>query len=213
MTFLEKLNFKPVGTTGQSWLWQDTFYILTKPPNDKHVLGKTKITKILHSSFTGDKRENILFQGSYIFDNHIFTNRLLKNIGIIEKITGTKIIERNDTNHQQMLTDIGFTEIEHNTWTKNIFLVSLRPPRFDNDRGKCIILKKPNIKKLIKDDRHANVVYKGRYFFEDSAFTETLLNKIGFYQFDSGQRNKTYEFTREMLVDSENYIEEEFLKF
>jgi len=112
-----------------------------------------------------------------------------------------------------VLTDLGFKEIESDTWTKNIFLITLRPPRFENDRGKCLILKKPNIKKLIKGDRPAKVVYKGRYFFEDTFFTETLLEKINFYNFDSGQKNKSYEFTRERLAASGNYIEEEFLNF
>lgn len=213
MTLLENLDFRPVGKSGRSLLWKDTFYVLNRPPDDKNKFGKTKIIKNSDISFSGDKRESILFQGSYSFDNDEFANKLLKNIGILEKINGTKILEQKDTNHIQVLTDLGFTEIIYNTWTKNIFLISLRPPRFDTDRGKCIILKKPNIKKLIKGDRPANVVYKGRYFFDDNFFTETLLEKIGFYHFDNGQKNKTYEFNREMLVDNEHYIEEEFLKF
>jgi len=213
MTLLEKLDFRPIGKSGYSWLWHDTFYILIKPPNYKHKLGWTQIIKNLNTNFTVDKRESFLFQGSYCFDNDDFAYRLLKNIGILEKINGTKIIELKDTKHFQVLTDLGFIEIVPNTWTKNIFLVSLRPPRFDTDRGKCLILKKPNFKNLIKGDRPANVVYKGRYFFEDSFFTEILFDKIGFYLFDSEQQNKTYDFNRETMTDSENFIEDEFLQF
>lgn len=211
--FLENLNFKPVGKSGRSWLWQDTYYVLVRPPDDTNRFGKTRIIKNADPIFTGDKRENILFQGSYCFDNEDFANRLLKNVGVLEKMTGTKILEHKDTNHRQVLTELGFTEIEFNTWVKNIFLVSLRPPRFENDRGKCLILKKPNVKKLLKSDRPANVVYKGRYFFEDNFFTEGLLERIGFYHFDSRKKNKTYEFTRETFLDSGRYIEEEFLNF
>lgn len=213
MTFLENLGFRSVGKSGYSWLWQDTFFISARQPDDKKRYGKTRIFKNTNNSFTGDKRENILFQGFYCFDNEDFANRLLKNIGVLEKINGVKLLEPKDTNHEQVLTDLGFTEIEPNTWTKNIFLISLKPPRFENDRGKCLILKKPNIKKLIKGDRPANVVFKGRYFFDDIFFTETILEKIGFHTFEQGYKNKTYEFTRETLLDSGQYIEEEFLKF
>lgn len=213
MTFLEELGFKPIGKSGRSWSWQETFYVLIRPPDDTHRLGKTKISKTSHIGFTDDRRENILFLGSYSFDNEDFANRLFKNVGILEKITETKILEHKEVNHKNVLTSLGFTEIEHNTWIKNIFLVSLKPPCFDADRGKCLILKKPNTKNLIRDSLPARIVYKGRYFFDDPFFTEILLEKIGFYYFASGEQNKTYEFQRETLKDSKTYIEEEFLKF
>ena len=213
MTILKDLGFKQYGTFSQNWLWRHLYIVLTKAPEGTNLHGKSKIIKNLNTNFTGDKRETILFQGSFAFDNDDFANKLLTNVGIIERITGNSLVELKDTNHNQVLTDLGFTEISYNTWTKNIFLISLRPPRFENDRGKCIILKKPNIKKLINSDRPANVVYKGRYFFDDNVFTQILLEKIGFYHFDSGKKNKTYEFTRETVADTALYIDKEFLNF
>jgi len=217
MTYLESLNFKQDGESSQNWLWEDVFCILTKIPHDLYKCGKTKIIRKSNRSFTGDKRENVLYQGTYIFDNEDldFVCRLFKNIGVLERIKGTKILEKKDSNHRQVLSNLGFTEIGLNIWTKNIFLVSLKPPRFATDRGKCLILKKPNMKNLIKDNRPAMVVYKGRYFFDDIFFTETLLEKIGFYYFfdSKKQKNKTYEFNRETLANSERFIDEEFLKF
>ena len=213
MTYLENLGFIPVGETGHYWSWDNTFTIYTVAPSVIGGYGKTGIFKNTSISFTGDNRENILYRGNYILDNEVFLNELLKNVGVLEKINGTKIIEKKNTNHQQILKDLGFSEVEANTWTKNIYLISLKAPRFDTDRGKCIILKKPNVKKLMKVDRPARVVYKGRYFFDDIFFTEALFDKIDFYNFDNGQKNKTYEFNRETIAETGLYIEEEFLKF
>ncbi len=216
-TILENLGFKVIIKLGRKWpywwSWQNTFYIYTKPVSENSRFGRTKILKTSDLNFTGDKRENVLFQGSYVFDNEEFAGKLLKNIGIEEKIKGIILTEQKEVNHIEILTDLGFKEITHNTWTKNIFLISLRPPRFDTDRGKCIILKKPNNKKLMKNERPAGVVYKGRYFFDDPFFTEMLLEKIGFYLFESMEKNKTYQFNRETLADTQSYIEDEFLKF
>ena len=213
MTILENLNFRPAAFSDRYLSWKNIYNIYNRLPDDKNRLGRTVISKKSNISFTGDKRENILFQGSYAFDNDEFANNLLKNIGILEKINGTKLLEQKGINHRQVLIDFGFKEIAYCTWTKNIFLISLRPPRFETDRGKCIILKKPNIKKLTLLDGRAKVVYKGRYFFDDTYFTETLLEKIGVYHFDNGKKNKTYEFNRETLADNDKYIEDEFLKF
>lgn len=38
-------------------------------------------------------------------------------------------------------------------------------------------MKKPNIRKLKETDRLSNVVYKGRYFFDDKDFTNKLFEK------------------------------------
>jgi len=213
MKILENLGFKSVSKTERLWSWKDIFFIYIKKPSENNKHGKTKIYKDLGVYFTQDKRESILFSGYYCFDDEFSANTLLKNIGILEKINNTKILEEKTTNHEEVLKEHGFTEIEQNTWVKNIFLISLKPPRFENDRGKCIILKKPNIKKLKKADRPANIVYKGRYFFDDLLFVQILFEKIGFYLFDAGDKNKSYHFTRETLAENGNYIEEEFLKF
>jgi hypothetical protein len=72
---------------------------------------------------------------------------------------------------------------------------------------------RPNIKKLTINDAPANVVYKGRYFFDDNVFTQILLEKIGYYHFDNGKKNKTYVFSRETITDSSLYLDKEFLNF
>jgi len=213
MIILKNLGFKPFGKLKQNWYWRNLYTILTKAPNENNIHGKSKIIKNLNTNFTGDKRETLLFQGSFAFDNDVFANKLLINVGVIENITSNRLVETIVTNHNQVLTELGFTEIGLNTWTKNIFLISLRPPRFENDRGKYIILKKPNIKKLTINDAPANVVYKGRYFFDDNVFTQILLEKIGYYHFDNGKKNKTYVFSRETITDSSLYLDKEFLNF
>jgi len=213
MRLLENLGFIKFGKSGKNWSYDNTFAIYTIVPNDSHRLGRMKIIKKLDKVLYADKRENILYYGFYASDKNDFFYKLLKNVGIIEKIKGQKIIEHKKVNHIQALTDLGFSEIKPDTWTKNIFLVSLKPPRFEGDRGKCIILKKPNYNTLLKKDRPANVVYKGRYFFDDDDFTKILFHDIGFYIFDCGERNKNYEFTRDTLAINGHFIDEEFLKF
>ncbi len=213
MKILETLGFLKSDKLGKKWSYDDTFFISSTLPNDRNQLGKTKITKKLHKGYSADKRENILYQGFYGFDKKDFCYKILKNVGIVEKIKGEKIIEHKKLDHIQTLIGLGFSEIEPNLWTKNIFLVSLKPPQFKEDRGKCIILKKPNHSKLIKNDKPANVVYKGRYFFDDEYFTETLFRNIGFYIFDCSQKNKNYEFNRDTLDVNGHFLDEEFLKF
>ena len=213
MKILENLGFFKSDQLGQKWSYNNTFFISSPFPNDRNQLGKTKITKRLHNGYSIDKRENILYQGFYGFDKKDFCYKILKNVGIIEKIKGQKIIEHKKLDHIQTLTGLGFLEVKPDLWTKNIFLVSLIPPRFEDDRGKCIILKKPNYSRLIKNDMPANVVYKGRYFFDDDDFTKTLFRNIGFYIFECSQKNKDYEFNIDTLEVNGRFLYEEFLKF
>lgn len=213
MKILDELGFLPIRKNGRGWEWKKSYRILITFPQESNPYGRTKIFKTQENIFTNDKRENMLFHGNYIFDNEAFVNRLFINTGIMEKIYQTKIIEQKDLNHEELLNGLGFKEIEKNKWIKNIFMIALKPPKFDTDRGKCLILKKPNIKKLVSFDRPAKVVYKGRYFFDDDEFTENLLNIIGFYSFNAGQKNIEYEFQREVIEESHQFVEDEFLKF
>lgn len=213
MEYLEKLGFLPFRKNGRGWEWKKTFRVLISFPTNSNLYGRSKIVKMQKISFTNDKRENILFQDTYVFDNEDFVNKLFVNVGIMEQLYNTKIIEKKSVDHSELLNSLGFKEIEKDRWIKNIFLIALKPPKFDSDRGKCLILKKPNIKKLVNDDRPAYVVYKGRYFFDDFSFTENLLKIIGLYSFISGNKNLDYQFQREVLEKSQQFIEDEFLKF
>ena len=114
MKILENLGFFKSDQLGQKWSYNNTFFISSTFPNDRNQLGKTKITKRLHNGYSVDKRENILYQGFYGFDKKDFCYKILKNVGIIEKIKGQKIIEHKKLDHIQTLIELGFLEVKPN---------------------------------------------------------------------------------------------------
>ena len=211
--FLKNLGFNTFKKNEMTWTWNREFYITVKEPSETMLNGRTKISKNSEINFTGDKRENVLFQGQFIFNEIDFTEKLLKSIGIYEKINQLIVPNLHDRiGHNWFFEKNSFIETSQNKWIKNIYFVAIVPPKFDTDRGKCIILKKPNVKKLKETDRLANVVYKGRYFFDDIEFTNKLFEKIGFFSFNQTDKNKDYFFQGEYL-DDYKAVEDEFLKF
>jgi hypothetical protein len=211
--FLKNLGFHTFKKNEKTWSWKREYYILVKEPSETMVNGKTKISKNAEINFTDDKRESILFQGQFIFNDLEFAEKLFKSIGIYEKINRVIVPNEPEKNsHNWFFKENNFIETVQNKWIKNIFLVAIVPPKFDTDRGKCIIMKKPNIKNLKERDRLAHVVYKGRYFFDDKEFTNKLFEKIGFFRFNQSDRNNDYFFQGEYL-DNYKAVEDEFLKF
>ncbi len=174
---------------------------------------QTIIYKAIPGYPDADRNQKQLFSGSYIFDNEEFAAELLKNVGIIELIQGTKIRELKSHIHHLVLKELGFLEIERDVWIKGIYLISMQPPKWDNDRGKVVILKKRNIKKLKDGFYPSIVVYKGRYFFDDENFTRDLFDKIGFTYFNTNpkQKNFDYEFDRDIYEDGEFSYLDRFL--
>ena len=210
--FLKNLGFNTFKKNEKTWTWKREYYITVKEPSETMLNGKTKISKNSEINFTGDKRENVLFQGQFIFNELDFAEKLLKSIGIYEKINQLIVPNVNDRiGHNWFFKENNFIETVQNKWIKNIFFVAIVHPKFETDRGKCIIMKKPNIRKLKETDRLANVVYKGRYFFDDKEFTNKLFEKIGFFSFVQTDKNKDYFFQGEYLEDYKA-VEDEFLK-
>ena len=219
MKFLIDLNFRLVKNkqNGQNtWAWGDLFVIANTPS----LLKKWKSQTIIYKRIPGypdiDRNQKLLFRGSYIFDNQEFASELLKNVGIIELIQGTRIRELKSHIHHLTLKELGFIEIEQDVWTKGIYLIALQPPKWDNDRGKVVILKKRNIKKLKDGYQPSIVVYKGRYFFDDENFTKELLDKIGFTYFNENpkQKNIDYQFERDKYDNYEfSYLDRDLLNF
>ena len=199
-----------------TWIWKDVFEIENIIATKEKKKNRTSIFKKNPINPYSKENENILYWGFYIFDDNEFSLKLFKNIGIIEFINKTKILEPKPLVHETILTELGFERIELNTWTKGIFLISILPPKWNDDRGKVIILKKPNVKKLKAVDRASKVVYKGRYFFDDDDFTKILFDKIGFTYFDTNPKKKNFEykFIRDKINGNDDlYIDKEFLNF
>lgn len=211
--FLEDLNFIPIGKTGRLWAWNYIYTIYQRESDENYTFAKTSISKFSDEYSTGDKREKTVYHGNSIFDDLEFASTLFKNIGFYDCFFDRKITDESKVlNHRELLLNYGFTEISENLWTRTIFLISIQPPKFETDEGKCLILRKPNNRKLMRIDPKAKVSYKGRYFFDDETFTLELFKRIGCKPYAS-KRNPNYEFLREKIEGIESYIDEEFMKY
>jgi len=195
------------------WHWNKYFFVSNGKDNTKPDNRKTTISRVVDLITTKDYRECILYHGKYIFDDKEFAEKLLLYVGVVEKIKNQIILDTTpEIGHRWFLEEKEFEEIEPNWWVNGMYSVTIVPPAYDNDRGKCIILRRSNIKRLKREFVPATVCYKGRYFFENVNFTYALFEHITFFIFFNGRRNKDYKFERELWYDNK-FLDVELLKF
>lgn len=215
MGLLTKLGFvkRNIKEDKQVWTWDDYYCITFIRPCEKHPRGKTKIYYQKAIGDIGDKRPFQLFSGFYIFDNRNMAFELLKNIGIVETITKKRYKKVKKHNHHFYFSEYCFKEVAPNVFRKHFFQISFIAPKWEDEKGKCVILRKLQTKKSLKGLVDSQLVYKGQYFFHNDQFVKFLFDKIGFYKHEKEEKYMNYIFKREKTSDGKSFIDLELLNF
>lgn len=215
MGLLKKLGFIKRNTRedSQFWTWDDYFCITFVRPCEKSPKGMTKIYYQKAVGDIGDKRGFQLFSGFYIFDNRKMAFELLKNLGIVEAITKKRDKKIKKHNHHFYFSEYGFKQVTPCVFRKHFFQISFIAPKWEDEKGKCVILKKPQTKRSLKGQTASKLVYKGQYFFHNDEFVKFLFDKIAFYKHEEAKMHMNYIFTREKTPDGNSFIDLELLNF